>query len=116
MQFLQRFLPPSNNGIIRDIVNQVRLSWRLIRDPRVNNLYKLIPIGAVAYWISPIDFAIPVLDDVAVLWLGNSLFMELCPPEVVAEHRAAIAQSSVDKRAHIKIDEGDVIDAEYKEK
>ena len=116
MQFFQQFLPPSNHGVISDIINQVRLSYRLVRDPRVNALYKLIPIGAVIYWISPLDFAIPVIDDVAVLWLGNSIFMELCPPEVVAEHRAAIAKNNSAKDAHIKIDEGDVIDAEYKEK
>lgn len=116
MDFLQRFLPPSGEGIIRDVINQGRLSWRLLRDPRVNVLYKLIPIGALLYWISPFDFAIPVVDDVAVLWIGNSIFMELCPPEVVAEHRNAIAQGAGADRTHIKIDEGDVIDAEYKEK
>lgn len=116
MQFLQRFLPPGNRGVVGDLVNQMRLTWRLVRDPRVNSVYKILPIGAIVYLISPLDFAIPLLDDVAVLWLGNSLFMELCPPNVVEEHRAAIATGGSSKEAHIKIDEGDVIDAEYKEK
>jgi len=114
MQFLQKFLPPSGGGRVGDFLNQFRLTWRLLRDRRVNMLYKLIPLGALIYLVSPLDFAIPLLDDVAVLWLGNSLFTELCPPDVVEEHRAALAAGG--RRAQIKIDEGDVMDAEYKEK
>jgi hypothetical protein len=49
-----------------------------------------------------------------VLWLGNSVFTELCPPDVVEEHRAALAPGR--RSAQIKIDEGDVMDADYKEK
>jgi uncharacterized membrane protein YkvA (DUF1232 family) len=114
MQFLQKFLPPSSTGRVADFINQFRLTWRLIRDPRVKALYKLIPVGAIAYWLSPFDFAIPLLDDVAVLWLGSSIFTELCPPDVVEDHRAALQSGK--KREQIKIDEGDVVDAEYKEK
>ena len=116
LQFFQRFLPPSNQGVIKDLLNQAKLTWRLVRDPRVNSLYKLIPVGAVVYFVSPLDFAIPLIDDVAVLWLGNNLFMELCPSEVIEEHRNAIALESSSKGSHININEGDVIDAEYKEK
>lgn len=113
MQFLQKFLPPSSSGRVGDFLNQFRLTWRLIRDSRVKTIYKFIPFAAVIYLISPLDFAIPLLDDVAVLWLGNSVFTELCPPDVVEEHRTALMPG---KRAQIKIDEGDVMDAEYKEK
>ena len=43
--------------------------------------------------VSPIDLipdiALPVigeLDDAAILWLTNYLFIELCPPNIVQEH------------------------------
>lgn len=114
MQYLQKFLPPTSGGRVRDFLNQFRLTWRLIRDPRVRLIYKFIPLGAIVYWLSPLDFAIPLLDDVALLWLGSSIFTELCPPDVVEEHRAALNSGS--RQAQIKIDEGDVMDADYKEK
>lgn len=113
MQYLQKFLPPSSTGRVADFINQFRLTWRLMRDGRVRGIFKLIPIAALVYWLSPIDFAIPLVDDVAILWLGSSVFTELCPPDVVEEHRAQLNRS---KREQIKIDEGDVMDAEYKEK
>ncbi|HRN51678.1 MAG TPA: YkvA family protein [Anaerolineales bacterium] len=114
MQYLQKFLPPGGGGRVSDFLNQFRLTWRLLRDGRVNKLYKLIPVASLLYLISPLDFAIPLLDDVAVLWLGNSIFTELCPPDVVEEHRAALEKGG-GRRAQIKIDEGDVMDADYKE-
>lgn len=113
MQYLQKFMPPGGGGRVSDFLNQFRLTWRLLWDKRVSTLYKLIPIASVLYLISPLDFAIPLLDDVAVLWVGSSIFTELCPTDVVEEHRAALAGG---RRAQIKIDEGDVMDAEYKEK
>lgn len=112
MQYLQKFLPPGG-GRVSDFLNQFRLTWRLLRDRRVNTLFKLIPIASLLYLISPLDFAIPLLDDVAVLWVGNSIFTELCPADVVEEHRAALEKGG--RRAQIKIDEGDVMDADYKE-
>lgn len=114
MQYLQKFLPPGGGGRMADFLNQFRLTWRLIRDKRVNTLYKLIPFASLLYLISPLDFAIPLLDDVAVLWVGTSIFTELCPTDVVEEHRAALAKGG--RRAQIKIDEGDVMDADYTEK
>lgn len=108
MQFLQKFLPPSSSGRVADLINQFRLTWRLLRDGRVRSLYKLIPVAAIAYWLSPFDFAIPLVDDVAILWLGSSIFTELCPPDVVEEHRVALTRG---KREQIKIDEGDIMDA-----
>jgi uncharacterized membrane protein YkvA (DUF1232 family) len=51
----------------------------------------------VIYLVSPIDFApglalpiIGALDDAAILWLGTSLFVSLCPEEVVQEHLAVL--------------------------
>jgi uncharacterized membrane protein YkvA (DUF1232 family) len=104
---------PPQGGIIRDFVLRVKLIVRLIGDRRVNPWLKVIPVAGLAYLISPLDIIpdimLPVigeLDDAAILWLTNYLFIELCPPEIVAEHVKALNANL--KRA----DEDDVIDAE----
>ncbi len=80
---------PSQGGVMRDLVNRLKLIFRLIGDKRVNFFVKLIPLGTLIYMVSPIDaISIPVvgvLDDAAVIWLTSYLFVELCPPEVVQE-------------------------------
>lgn len=85
-------------GVVRNVVNQLKLIFRLIGDRRVSVLAKLVPIGAFAYLLMPADLApnvvLPVIgmvDDAAILWLGTYIFTELCPPEVVEEHMKALA-------------------------
>ncbi len=85
-------------GVVRNVINQLKLIFRLIGDKRVNFLAKLVPLGAFAYLLFPADLApnialpvIGVLDDAAILWLGSYVFTELCPPEVVAEHMKALS-------------------------
>jgi len=82
-------------GVVRNILNQLKLIYRLMGDSRVNLFAKLIPIGTLVYLISPIDaVSLPIIgavDDAALLWLGSYIFTELCPPEVVAEHMKALA-------------------------
>jgi uncharacterized membrane protein YkvA (DUF1232 family) len=85
-------------GVVRNIVNQLKLIFRLMGDKRVNVFAKLVPIGAFAYLLMPADLApnlvlpvIGVLDDAAILWLGSYVFTELCPPDVVEEHMKALA-------------------------
>jgi len=99
-------------GMLRDFVTRLKLIGRLMGDSRVNFFLKLIPIAALAYLISPVDLvpgvALPVigvLDDAAVLWIGSTLFVELCPPNIVKEHSNQLA-SNVDD------DSGEVVDAE----
>ena len=78
------------SGVVRNVINQLKLIVRLMGDSRVSVFAKLIPVGALIYLISPIDaISIPVigaLDDAALLWLGSYVFTELCPPAVVQEH------------------------------
>jgi uncharacterized membrane protein YkvA (DUF1232 family) len=86
---------PPQGGMTRDFVNRVKLILKLLGDPRVSPLVKLIPVGALAYLVSPIDIimgipGVAALDDAAILWFGSNLFIELCPPEVVQEHMQAI--------------------------
>lgn len=105
-------LPPQGSGL-RDIVLRIKLILRLMADRRVNFFLKLIPVAALAYFISPVDLApgvalpiIGALDDAAVLWLGSYLFVEFCPPNVVQEHLRTLTQPAED---------GEIIDAEAHE-
>lgn len=82
-------LTPSSGGVFQGLALRIRLILRLMADPRVNLLLKLLPVFSVAYLFIP-DLVIGPLDDAAVVWLGFSLFVELCPPEVVEEHMRAL--------------------------
>ena len=59
--------------MLRAFVDQIRLTWALLRDPRVPLWAKAIPAIGILYVLSPLDFIpdwVPVvgmLDDVAVL-------------------------------------------------
>lgn len=98
-------------GVMRDFVVRLKLIGRLMGDKRVNFLLKALPLASVAYLFFPLDVVpavvlpfIGVLDDAAILWIGSTLFVELCPPEVVREHMQTL-RSNMDE-----VD--DVIDAE----
>jgi uncharacterized membrane protein YkvA (DUF1232 family) len=91
------FLTNQNSGFFQDLILHIKLILRLMGDKRVNFFLKLLPVGALIYLVSPIDLipgaVLPVvgaLDDAAVLWLGATLFVTLCPDEVVQEHTNAL--------------------------
>ncbi len=82
---------------MRDILDNGRLTWRLINDPRVSTFVKVaIPLFMALYFFSPIDFIpdfLPVLgqlDDIGVVLLGMSLIVRFSPQAVVDEHRRAL--------------------------
>lgn len=106
----RKIVVPASRGMTRDFVDRLKLIFKLMGDPRVSPWVKLIPIGALAYLISPIDLimgipGIDALDDAAVLWIGSSLFVELCPPDVVQEHMQNLGSNLGDTS-------GDVVDAD----
>jgi uncharacterized membrane protein YkvA (DUF1232 family) len=90
-----RSLTQAKEGFFNELYHNLRLIFRLVRDGRVNFFFKLLPIAALLYWVIPFDF-FPVnpLDDALVIWVGFSLFLELCPDDVVEEHRAALRGTS----------------------
>jgi len=104
----QKKLIVPQGGMLRDLVLRLKLIGRLMMDRRVNFFIKFLPLFSLAYLIWPLDaIAIPVigvLDDAAILWVGSSLFLELCPPSVVKEHMDEL-QSNLNGT-------DDVIDAE----
>jgi uncharacterized membrane protein YkvA (DUF1232 family) len=83
----------ANQGFFKSLYGELRLIARLLKDPRVNFLLKLLPIGALIYLFFPLDVS-PVnpLDDGLVIWLGGYFFIELCPSDIVEEHRNALRQ------------------------
>lgn len=101
------------SGVVRNVINQLKLITRLMGDRRVNIFAKAIPVGAFLYLVLPTDLVpnvvipfIGALDDAAVLWLGSYVFTELCPPAVVAEHMKELA-GNMNVNA-----QDDVVDAE----
>lgn len=127
-------MPPKNKqitsmdgGFFRNVANQIKLILRLMADPRVNSLVKLLPIGSLIYLVFPDFFPFNPIDDAFVLGLGTYMFVELCPPEIVQEHKDAIRQvvsgtwrdpidNPTPKDADIDIDETDVVEGEFREK
>jgi uncharacterized membrane protein YkvA (DUF1232 family) len=106
----RKIVVPAQGGMTREFVNRLKLIFKLMGDPRVSPLVKLIPVGSLVYLVSPIDVIMGIpglaaLDDAAILWMGSNLFVELCPPEVVQEHLQAIVGSLVD-------DSDDIVDAD----
>jgi len=83
--------------VMRALAGRVRLSWRLFREPGVPLLTKVLPVVAVLYLLSPLDFLpdfVPILgqlDDAGVLLLAIEAFLKLCPEPLVAHHRDALA-------------------------
>jgi len=110
---------PDDSNIFRGIGDHLRLVWLLWTDERINPLLKILPLGSLLYMISPFDMAIPVIDDIGVLWFFTYLFIELCPEEIVAEHRhninSTIQRDWKETTAH-DFSEDDIQDADFKEK
>ncbi len=108
-----------SGGFFQDLTNRFKLISRLLVDSRVNPFLKVLPIATLAYVVWPIDLlpANPI-DDAFVIWIGTTLFVELCPPPVVEEHMQALQRRAAagqwqDFQAPRQ--DADVIDGEYYE-
>lgn len=88
----KRAISSPSSGFFSGISEHLKLVLRLMGDRRVSPFLKLIPIGTLAYLFIP-DLIIGPIDDAAIIGLGLYLFVELCPPEIVEEHRAALART-----------------------
>jgi uncharacterized membrane protein YkvA (DUF1232 family) len=84
--------------IIKTLLQQGKLAWRLLRDPRVPVYAKAVLGATLLYVFSPLDLVpdwIPLLgqlDDLAILTGGLALFVRLCPDQVVEEHERELGQ------------------------
>jgi len=117
----ERNIVQTKGGVFNELSSYIKLILRLMGDRRVPFYLKLIPIGSLVYFLFP-DLFIGPIDDALVVWLTTYLFIELCPPDVVQEHRDALSQiaSGQGKRAGSTQDplkgEDDIIDAEFWDK
>jgi hypothetical protein len=114
-------ITPTDGSLFHDIANQVKLIFRLLADPRVHPIIKLLPIGSLIYLVFPDFFPLNPIDDAVVIGLGTYMFVELCPPEVVQEHKDAL-KNVIDaswKNAEVsesKDNEPQIIEGEFREK
>ena len=107
----------SRPSILRTVISRVRLTVRLLREPRVPFLVKALPVVAAFYVVSPLDFVPDLLsilgqiDDLAVIVIAVEAFLKLCPAEAVNFHSSAMAQG----RKYCPMpSSGEVIDAEFR--
>jgi len=112
---------PSQGGVLQNFTLRAKLILRLMADGRVSLLLKLLPVGALAYLISPLDFIpatlapiIGTADDIAIVWLGMYLFLEMCPPGVVREHLKNLLSNNQIIEDEIKAakNDGEIVDGE----
>ena len=103
--------------MFRTLAAHVRLTLRLLREPAVPLLTKVVPVAAALYLVSPLDFVpdiLPILgqlDDAGVLLIALESFLKLCPDVVVAYHREAMTTG----RPYSPMPaSGMVIDAEFR--
>lgn len=80
-------------GQLEKFFHRGLLTLRLLFDGRVDTAYKLIPLMAILYVLSPIDLIpelafgpLGVFDDLGVLLLGMEAFIRLAPSGVVQEY------------------------------
>ena len=102
----------NSGGGFAKLGNQVRLILRLLGDNRVNPLVKILPIGAAIYALSLDPIPGPI-DDTILLYVGGTIFVEFCPPDVVQEHRDEIA-NIISSEAR-DTEEEDIIDADARD-
>jgi len=105
-----KFIVPSQGGAMRGFVNRLKLIARLMGDSRVSILLKVLPLASLGYLFLPADLIpivpfISALDDAAILWIGSTLFVELCPDDVVKEHMQLL-DSNLDDTS------GDIVDVD----
>lgn len=111
--------PKLTSNFFATIADELRLVLRLMADRRVNPLLKLLPIGTILYFFIP-DLIIGPIDDALIVGVGTYLFIELCPPHIVEEHRQAL-KNMVDSNLknvdndRIPFHEEDIIEGEFRD-
>lgn len=85
--------PGTNLNFLTGIFRQLRLIWLLMQDGRVPLWMKAVVPLSLLYLVSPFDFIPDVvlglgqLDDLGVILLGMTLFVKLCPQNIVDYYR-----------------------------
>jgi hypothetical protein len=109
-----RQIMQSKGGVFQELSLRVKLILRLIADPRISPLLKLLPIGSVVYLFVP-DLVPFIVDDAAILWLGTSIFIEMCPPEIVAEHMDALRKTISAEARDVQTGEEEILEGQFRD-
>ncbi len=100
----RKSISPYIGGVFQGVTDQIRLIARLMVDGRVNPLLKLLPAAGLVYWLVP-DLVPGPIDDAVIIYLSTALFVELCPPDVVQEHKDAIERMNPNKAPKVIVEE-----------
>jgi len=102
-----RSIIPSQGNMLEEALFRLKLIWRLMGDRRVSPFLKLLPVGALAYLVWPLDLihtipGLSAIDDIGILWISSYFFIELCPTNVIQEHVRQMMTNSeiVDDASH----------------
>jgi len=114
---MQEYSSEQRVTVLRGFYNRLVLIWRLIWDRRTGIFPKLIPLFALIYLISPIDL-MPIvpfgvfagLDDIGVIMLAVTMFIQAAPPDVVQEHLRELGEGAVSQRGEVIDGSADVLD------
>ncbi len=117
--------PNTHPSTLNELIDNVQLAWKLIRDGRVSPWLRFgIPALVGLYLISPVDFlpdavlGLGQLDDLAIIWLGLQMLLRVTPRSIVNEYRnRAPAQrptSQTNPSDNNKASDADVVDASYR--
>jgi len=94
---MQLLSPRRVGGFVTHLPSFVRVFYRLMNDPRVSPLAKLVPpLGLLLLFTPPaleLDFVplVGELDWLLMIFITLKVFLWLCPSEVVREHVARVA-------------------------
>ncbi len=95
---MQLLSPSRVGGLLTHLPSFVRVFYRLMIDPRVSFIAKLVPpLGLLLLFTPPaleLDFVpfIGELDWLLVILISLKVFIWMCPPDVVREHVAQVAR------------------------
>ncbi len=106
-------IDPLKPGFFAGFLMQIKLVIRLMQDARINPFLKLLPFAGILYFVIP-DLLIGPIDDAALLLGGSYLFIELCPPQIVAEHLHQLRFEHTKDRQENQVDEN-VVDGEFRD-
>jgi uncharacterized membrane protein YkvA (DUF1232 family) len=86
-------------GFWRDIWQQIRLVYYLVKDPDVPIYLKVLPFVGLIYVVIPFDFVtdflpfLGQLDDITAVLATSKIFIELAPQDVVIKHMNRIREA-----------------------
>lgn len=85
------------------MIKQIQLIIRLLRDPRVHPLLKLLPFLSLLYLVFP-DLVPGPFDDAVVIALFLQFFLTLVPDDLIQDLKT------------LQDDEGEIIEGEFWDK